>query len=240
MPRSTRVLFLLLLLPALCCAPKPAAKSPQMARRELVEAIELETVAMVHWMDDQTGALVPPGTERSTMRAYCTGVWLTDRDFVTAAHCPEGELHLDVQTRGDVATDTWRAAELVRLRALQDLAIVRVNGTPPPHPVAHFSTAAVAPGDLLHVVGHVIGQRWTYCQAVVSAIRLQEPDADGDPVDTLQVAGPIWSGDSGAGGFDEEGGLVGIVSYVRQGAPFLAYLIDGRVVHEFVGNPGSR
>lgn len=241
MPRTTRLLLVLLLLPALCCAPKPAAKSPQSVRRELVDRLELETVAMLRWVDQEQN-YVAPGTKDATPLAYCAGVWVSEREFVTAAHCPEGEKWLVVQTRDDALAvpPRWRGASVVRVRPRQDLAIMRVDGTPPPHPVARIAEGSIAAGDDLHVVGHIVGIRWTYCQGVVSAIRRNEPDADEDPVDTIQVAGPLWHGDSGGGGFDQDGNLVGIVSYVRANAPFLAYLIHRDVVRDFVGNPGSK
>lgn len=227
------LVFLLALLPMLCCAPKPLAESPAQQRAALVERLELETVAMVHWV--MNGELAPVNAPGSTKSAYCAGVWVSRTDFVTAAHCPEGEVYLMVQTRDDEATDTWRAAKLVSIRPLQDLALVRLNGTPPPHPVVTFARRVPRPGDPLHFVGHVVGQTWTYGHAFVSAFRAQRPDADGDPVDTLQVSGPIWNGDSGGGAFDEDGGLVGIMSYVSHEAPLIGYLIYRDVVRELVG-----
>jgi len=232
MPRNTRLLIILLLLPTLCCAPKPAAKSPVDQRREMVDRLELSTVAMVHWLDGEDEQK-PPGTQLATLRAYCAGVWVNENDFVTANHCPENEKYLAVQTRDDAVAGKWRTARLLRARPRVDLAILRVDDVPE-HPVARFSQGPIWPGDPLQVVGHIVGQRWTYCTGVVSAFRPNEPDADEDPVDTLQVAGPIWHGDSGGGGFDEFGNLVGIVSYVRANAPFLAYLIHRDVVRDFV------
>jgi hypothetical protein len=55
----------------------------------MVERLERETVAMVHFVDDD-GKEVDPNSDdsvKATLGAYCTGVWVSPDTILTAEHC---------------------------------------------------------------------------------------------------------------------------------------------------------
>jgi len=178
-----------------------------------------------------------PGEPDSGPIAYCGGVWVSQTDFVTAAHCPDAEEYIAVQTLPDMASrpEGWRAGTILSVDEKDDLALIRVSGWAPTHPVLHFPSAPAWPGEPLHVVGHVVGSRWSYRRAEVSALRPDEMNPGGNLVDSIQISGWVWKGDSGGGAFDDDGALVGIVVYVHQIGPWMSsYLVDWRVVKRFV------
>jgi hypothetical protein len=57
------------------------------SNQSLVDRLEDETVALVHFMDEDGKEVAPDDEKAKGMGAYCTGVWLTDDTFLTAEHC---------------------------------------------------------------------------------------------------------------------------------------------------------
>ena len=199
-------LWLAIVLLALACCPQ--VNSPA----DMIQDIENETVLI---RDD---------------KFVCAGVWVSPTLVITAGHCalaigcPEDDdddsdedtdneetepcsplgAKVPVRTR---ATDISQGVFL-KYNKSYDLALIRV-ADPPRHPVAILSDIASKTGDIIHVVGHPMGIKWTYSRGVISGMR----EADEDTAPKLQISAPIHPGNSGGGVFNEKGQLLGLVAF---------------------------
>jgi microcompartment protein CcmK/EutM len=234
------------------CGTQTPANVP---RRELAARLEAETVAMVQLVDSD-GNPDPDGKPAM----YCAGVWVGPHVFVSAAHCakyatPATQSPLDelfkalglpppgfnpigasvaFSGHGDV-TPGHLGYWLGRIVAYDDdVDLLAVEAHVPPHPFAHLSQGA-EDGDRVEIVGHPSGHLWTYVEGVIASVRPEEPNANGTPMPTLQIEGPVWHGNSGGGAFDVEGELVGISSYLEQNAPGFGFYVYAPAIRLFLG-----
>jgi len=93
------------LLPACCVG---HVRHPE-AGMNLPEKLEHRTVALVQWIApdaDGDPTLADPNTPGARLVAQCAGVWVSDTQFVTAAHCVE---------------DTGKSVDRLRKEALLEL-----------------------------------------------------------------------------------------------------------------------
>jgi S1-C subfamily serine protease len=165
-----------------------------------------QTVALVQWMGGK-------------LRINCAGVWISDYEIVTAAHCVRDQKKkvlyiknneikgLEVQGRG-------REAEVVYYDVLRDVSILRSYGDKS-HGVAEIRPGLPRIGEEVHIVGHPARMPWSYTHGLVSGYRV-------DWERFIQVDGAVWYGNSGGGAFDREGRLVGIAVQLTE-APGMAY-----------------
>lgn len=168
------------------------------------------TVALVTRLDD--GRVVP----------FCTGVWVSHNEIMTAAHCvavddfgflsPVGEkVHYIIQKEVVGLFKEPAAMHLSEVSYFHnghDLAILKAaEAGIPSHPVASLATELPGVGEAVHIVGHPKGLYWTFSNGVISTYR--EESIIG-PV--IQINGTVWFGNSGGGVFDNAGNLIGICS----------------------------
>lgn len=141
-------------------------------------------------------------------------------------------------TRSDVVSThvslSHRAGEVMATDEATDLALIRTTTAPSGHPVINVAAEAPQDGDDVNVVGHQSGFWWTYMRGYVSAHRPRQPNAKGQPMDTLQVEVPAWYGNSGGGCFNEAGELVGITSWISLTAPSAGFFISVDPVRGFL------
>lgn len=227
--------FLLAILVAVfsvCCKPTNLVKVHHVA--DVKPPIQiLETVALVKWVDDGGNDAKDTDTG-ATLFSYCAGVWIAPHIIATANHC------LKHHTLGDTILysvfDTPGAAwdsMIMDLDPDKDLAIlVGWDKLVPTHPIAPLNLDPYI-GQHAVVVGHPSGMKWTLVYGNVSALRPNETWLDGvTVVDQIQIAAPIWFGNSGGGVFDEAGGLIGIASYMTS-APNMGFFIDARYLQKW-------
>ncbi len=175
-------------------------------------------VDMAASLVSKTVALV--GYQNGKVRAYCSGVWVSESLIVTANHCMRegapGDL-LDYVGRDDLyesGSDDLRghvearSAVIVKLDPDHDLALLLALA-PPPHAVALPSLEAVAPGMHVHSMGHPLGLWFSFSSGDVAALRM-DSEIVGKPTLMVQTTAPISPGNSGGGLYDEWGMLVGI------------------------------
>lgn len=116
-----------------------------------------------------------------------------------------------------------------------DLALLHADGVAiPDHEVAELADNNPALGSPVHVVGHVKGLYWSYIQGNVSAYRnFIEEAPEGIKGPYTQISAPVFFGNSGGGCFDEEGKLIGVVSFIAP-APNTTFLISLKPLRLFL------
>lgn len=204
-------------------------------------------------MGNSTVALVM-ADEDGDVRPYCTGVWVTEDEILTANHCVEAvarhlydvdeetpvdpvgvKIHYIVEKEA-VLGEEPTAMHLGHVKAVNednDLALIKVElSGVPTHEYADVADELPALGERVLCVGHPRGLYWSYVQGVVSAYRKSMPGMDkGGPF--VQVSAPVWFGNSGGGVFDTSGRLVGIASFITK-APNTAFYIHADNIKKFL------
>ena len=201
------------------------------------------TVALVHFRvimgKDENGDPEPKGVD---IRPHCTGVWISDNEIVTAAHCVAGDepdpvgskTYYVVQREVKEVLDDPAAihkAEVVAFDADHDVALIKADpGGLVAHENASLASEMPALGEHVFSVGHPRGMYYTYAEGTVSAYRGDESSGIGKVV---QVNATIWFGNSGGGVFDSSGNLVGICSRLTR-VPMMNYFVHVDSVKKMV------
>ena len=220
--KNALITILAAILLASCCFSGPSYPAPEV----IVPQIQRMTIALVD-------SSVNP-------RPYCAGVWVAQRQFITAAHCAEGKpntLYLtaaDVQGKADGFTSApKREAFLVYAHLTYDLALYHTLNDPDPHPVAQIAPEIPPTGAPAHAMGHTKGYCWNYSPGPVSQLRnMNGPDRV--PGRWLHINAAVWFGNSGGGAFDGHGRLLGIASFISTDAPNLAFFVPADIVEKFL------
>lgn len=190
-------------------------------------------------LEDETVALIG-----GSGNVYCSGVWVSNNEIVTAAHCTRkldiGDLAL-YTTRNDVSVTDADEVEAIRLARLvardmrHDLALLRVK-LPPEHQTARISRQAPAAGEFSQSMGHPLGNVWSYSTGVVAAVRVLD-EGEGNAW-WVQSTAPISPGNSGGGLFDHQGELIGIChAYMPDGENLNIYIYPS-YIYEFIKKNG--
>lgn len=193
------------------------------------------TVALVHFKvtlhKDENGEIDNATVD---IRPHCTGVWVSETEIATAAHCVEDEDRADqtgqktyyvVESEVKEVMDDPAAihrAEVVAFDKDHDVALIKADaGGMPAHDVAALPSEMPAVGEHVYWVGHPRGMYWTYAEGTISGYRGDDSSGIGKVV---QVNGTVWFGNSGGGVFDSSGHLVGICSRLTK-VPFMNYFV---------------
>lgn len=233
--RYMRILYSLLFIGLLGCMKMDEVRSPS----EFIVDMGDKTVGLVMGMG-------------KGHRVYCTGVWVSRTEIVTAHHCVQAAANYlanpeldgdgpDVDPNGVKITyiigseangvgeepTGLHMAMAIGLDSDHDIAVLRAMGNAiPGHKVARLADHMPGIGEEIYTIGHVAGFYWSYVRGVVSAYRDDLPGAKGLNISGpfIQLSAPIYHGNSGGGIFDEDGELVGIVSFTA-GAPVTSFAI---------------
>jgi len=212
---------------------KTSLNTPVRARDSLHSHIGESTVALVHFKvtlhRDENGEIDDASI---SVQPHCTGVWVSETEIVTAAHCVAGEEGMDPvgekayyvinkevkEVMGDPAA--LHKGKVVAFDEEHDVSLIKADeGGLPAHEVASLASEMPALGEHVYSVGHPKGMYWTYAEGTVSAYRGGESSEIGK---VIQVNATIWFGNSGGGVFDSGGNLVGICSRLTR-VPFMNY-----------------
>ena len=154
-----------------------------------------------------------------------TGFALNSNYIVTNNHVVDGAKTINVQgINGDF--NHKYSAQVVSTDKVNDLAIIKVNGTTIPSTSIPYAvkvgTAEV--GEEVFVLGYpltsTMGEEIKLTTGVISS----KTGFQGD-VSIYQISAPIQPGNSGGPLFDSKGNVIGIVSAKHQGAENVGYAI---------------
>lgn len=129
----------------------------------------------------------------------------------------------------------WHLSKVVAFDAAHDLALLEAVGRAiPAHKVAKLAAHTPEIGEHVNIVGQPVGMYWTYIQGNVSAYRgadmLKGKDDKGP---WMQVAAPVYFGNSGGGCFNDYGELVGIADWIKD-APLMSFFVHVDTIRDFL------
>lgn len=217
-----------------CCV-HSTVRHPE-GRPGIVEELKTDTVALIHKDDDGDWAVWCTGvwvdTDKIMTADHCARAPVEAMVSVLNEN-EEDEEKLEAMVQGledgfqiqyITAADSagvWREPKKVHVATVlrhdkdHDLALLQVDPkTAPPHTVAPIAGQAPAVGDNIHVMGHVTALTWTYTRGMVSAYREENFRVTKKKGPFMQVAGEVFRGNSGGGGFNDNRELVGIASFL--------------------------
>jgi S1-C subfamily serine protease len=236
-----RVVVLFLIALVLGCAPSAKAPAGHVDRARVLR--------------DKTVALVQFDEESESVRAYCTGVWVSETAILTAAHCvasnplarlfgleeppPKFVVESDVFVNGaEIKFPHARAAWVASFDDEHDLALLRTNAAPKHHGIAEMSAELIEQGLFVQSMGHAKWLWYSYSSGDVAAVRYAPIGSD--PIFWIQATAPISPGNSGGGLFDENGRLLGICSRAYSGrAQNLNFWVHRMHIADFLRAQGS-
>jgi S1-C subfamily serine protease len=133
----------------------------------------------------------------------------------------------------------WHMSKVVAFDEKHDLALLEAVGKAVPgHRVAKLAKETPEVGETVHIVGQTIGMYWTYIQGNVAAYRGADmikggKDGPGDTGPWMQVASPMYFGNSGGGAFNDYGELVGIADWIKR-APEMGFFVHLDTIKSFL------
>lgn len=167
----------------------------------------------------------------------CSAVWIGQGLLLTANHCITKNEIVTYITLDDSKKEFFHLAAVKCVDEVNDLALLLVDpATEPPHENALIMKEDPEPGEEVNIMGHTVGQAWTFSKGYVSAIRKNHTNDEAERV--LQISSPAWFGNSGGGAFNLNGELVGLSSYISTAGPFLTYFIHKNTIAKFLEKSG--
>ena len=178
-----------------------------------------------------------PDGRRAATRSLGSGVIIHPDGYVlTNDHVIDGAQRITLQMKS-VAGGATLEADVVNSNPDNDLALLRITGTPGPFPYAVLGDSDAAfVGETVLALGNPLGLASTVTSGILSA-KNREVRFEGKPVfkDFLQIDSPIYPGSSGGPLLDINGRVIGINTAVRQGAEGgIGFAIPSNRVRELV------
>ena len=190
---------------------------------------------LIDHLNNSTVVLVKENADDNTkpMRPFCSGVWISKKYIATARHCVEKTApviyfktfkEFDPHYPSVNKTIVYSATVKVISKSSKDLAILEAIDDVPHH-IAEIAESDVPAGTNVHIIGHLIGLEYTYMSGVVSQERYFNMKNIDVVAKLLHVTSNVGPGNSGGGAFNNDGELVGIVSFGLKNIPGLSFFI---------------
>lgn|SRR3990167_8682351 len=215
------------------------------------EKLENQTIALTYTDDD--GDNLP----------FCSGVWISANQILTANHCAEAAYFLNQGKEPDedvsvnpvgtivnyiVRSDfnmkspddfpkKVRTGKVTAFDRANDLALIKVDTATRPYAVDYariVDNGRIPDGLKVNIVGHTVGYWWSYSVGYVSNTWLDIHGPDPIRMQTLQISSPAWHGNSGGGAFDDEGNLVGVSSWITKQGPNMTFFVHRDTIIKFL------
>lgn len=225
-----------LLLSLGCCAHISRINSPSI---NLVPHLKNSTVTLV--IKDGNGNYIP----------FCGAVWINRNHLVTAKHCVENdydEVEIGSMFKFQIYKEfdnhypfsrndkAYIATVIAQGADNEDVALLRSLDSVE-HNIATITKHSPKAGQTIHHVGHPRALQFTYMKCVVAEDRVYR--YAGYERHVLHVVGSIWFGSSGGGGFNDQGSLVGIVSFLNK-APGQSFFVHIKVIRSLLNDNNIR
>jgi S1-C subfamily serine protease len=135
-------------------------------------------------------------------------------------------------------------AQVLKFDEVSDLALLKIDAPPVDMPVAKLgSMKDVSVGQEVHAIGHPDGETWTYTKGTVSQIRPAYKWSAEDGIEhragVIQTQTPINPGSSGGPLLDENGEVIGVNSFGKEGEG-LNFAVTVDAVRVLLQAKGSR
>lgn len=204
----------------------------------------------VHVRMDSVASLVLSKDEGETYFTYCSSVWISRTELLTAFHCfsATNNLIINYKTYSEGASTqmpkgfkiTPHSAILKSSNEDEDIAILEAVGDIPKHSISEISDNEINVGDQISVIGHTIRYEHSYLFGVISAIRTTEVNPFDEDVKlvrrVLQISVPAGPGTSGGPAYDRFGKIVGICSYMDRRGPNLLFFSARDAIKELIAH----
>jgi S1-C subfamily serine protease len=178
-----------------------------------------------------------------------SGSLLKDNTILTNRHVIGYERQVTVVFKpsdpsGKPKDDEVVRADVIKLDAQRDLALLRPASIPSRRPLDISTFDSIDVGTDVFAIGHPTGQDWSFTKGIVSAFR---PDYEwsykGDDnkhrATVIQTQTPINPGNSGGPLLTEDGRIVGVNSFGTSGAEGLHFAIAAKEIRFFLANSDS-
>lgn len=243
MKRLFAIITGLILLVSLSNCASSSIKTPVKAPDALHSHIGDSTVALVAQhvsirQDKETGEIESVDVR---ILPYCTGVWISEEEILTAGHCVakeeggdpvDAKIYYVVQKEVKEVVDDPAAIHLAKVVAFDeehDLALIKAfKGGLVTHSVSKFASEMPGLGEHVFIVGHPKGMYYSYAEGTVSAYRDESVVGK-----VVQVNASVWFGNSGGAVFDGGGNIVGICSRLTR-VPQMNYFVHLDSVKRFI------
>jgi S1-C subfamily serine protease len=229
--------FLTLLIFAVSAACCPANSPSGVPSNTSVALLRTKNV-----IDPETNTVV-----ETTMRPFCSGNFVGEREILTASHCitayeelfdqTDESVSIDILMPGEVGTDNQPVAvhktKLLRIDRDNDLALLVILQKDFHHSFARVAEEEPEIYDKVYTMGTPRGLYFTAGDGIVSATHRLLPDSDFAGEFTQIGAPETFFGSSGSAVFNTAGEVLGVVS-MTSGAPSMIFITGTRGTFSFV------
>ncbi|SVA27757.1 uncharacterized protein METZ01_LOCUS80611 [marine metagenome] len=176
-----------------------------------------------------------------------TGFILKDGNIVTNWHIIRGYKKVAVYLKSDLERENYSGeflvGEVVNFNKLKDLALVKVVGFSKKYQSVELGQLIdVEIGDEVHAIGHPVGgMYWSYTKGNISGyLKGYEWQMEGGQIfnqNVIQTQAPINPGNSGGPLFNDNGKLIGIVTWGATKLQLMNFAVAIDEIRTFLNMP---
>ena len=175
------------------------------------------------------------------------GFFLNSGNIVTNWHVIRGYKKVAVYLKSDLERENYSGelliGEVVKFNKLKDLALIKVVDFPNNYQSVDLGELKdIEIGDEVHAIGHPTGgMLWTYTKGNISGyVQGYEWQMDGGPIfiqNVVQTQTPINPGNSGGPLFNNNGKLIGIMTWMAKGKQLMNFAVAVDEIRTFLKIP---